>query len=214
MGTLKANSAMQALKPILRPAYFSAVRVTALVSRLRTPFALRKYDKLHLGSGPHRKPGWANIDISGLHNIIWDLRRPLPVKAGIVRFIYSEHFIEHVDRPDALRLLSACRNLLAPGGVLRISTPNLRRSVEDYLASRTPRLPGIAWYPETPCRALNETMRCWGHRFVYDETELVNLLHEAGFQQLVRVSWGESEHQELKGLETRPFYDDLIFEAR
>jgi hypothetical protein len=52
-----------------------------------------------------------------------------------------------------------------------------------------------------------------GTRFLYDEAELTLLLAEAGFKSVKRVQWGESKHPELRGLETRPDFDDVIVEA-
>jgi predicted SAM-dependent methyltransferase len=212
-GTLRAHPAIQTLKPILRPIYSLALNIAARILQLRTPYLLRKYDKLHLGSGPHRITGWANIDMTGWRNVIWDLRRRLPIPPGTIRFIYSQHFIEHIPRADALALLKNCKKLLSRGGTIRISTPNLHRAAEDYLAGHIPRLPDTEWYPATPCVAINEAMRLWGHQFVYDADELTRLLKEAGFSDIRSMQWGESGHPELRGLETRPYYDDLIFEA-
>jgi predicted SAM-dependent methyltransferase len=61
---------------------------------------------------------------------------------------------------------------------------------------------------------VNEGMRSWGHVFVYDEPELVALLKECGYSDIRRVKWGESDHPELRGLESRPDFEDLILEAR
>jgi predicted SAM-dependent methyltransferase len=190
------------------------VSVVARVRRITTPSRLRKYDKLHLGSGGRIIHGWANIDITGLRTIPWDLRNPLPLGPGQVRFVYSEHFIEHIDRAAARRLLTRVKGGLAPGAVVRLSTPDLAKLVDDYQAGRVVRMEHGSWFPDTPCRMVNEAMRLWGHVFVYDEPELVALLKECGFSDIRRVRWGESEHAELRGLESRPDFGDLIVEAR
>ena len=145
-------------------------------------------------------------------NIIWDLK-PLPLKNHSIRLIYSEHFIEHISRDEALRLLRNCRALLADAGVLRISTPDLRRLAQDYRAGNIPVMPHVAWRPATPCAMINEGMRLWGHQFIYDEEELTSLLNAAGFSVVRRVRWRQSEHPELRNLETRPDFGDLILEA-
>jgi predicted SAM-dependent methyltransferase len=175
---------------------------------------LKKHDKLHLGSGNRIINGWANIDITGLRTIPWDLRNPLPLEPGQVRLVFTEHFIEHIDRSAAQRLLSRVRGAMAPGAVIRISTPDLAVLVADYQAGRIVRMEHGGWFPETPCRMLNEGMRLWGHVFVYDEAELVALLKECGYSNIQRLRWGQSEHPELRGLESRPDFDDLIVEAR
>ena len=201
------------LRALARTALELPVSIFARVRRVATPARLKKYDRLHLGSGDRIIEGWANIDITGLRTITWDLRKPLPLAKGQVRFVYTEHFVEHIERADGVRLLSRVRNAMAPGGVLRISTPDLGKLVADYQAGRVIKMEHGGWFPETPCRMINEGMRYWGHVFVYDEAELVALLKECGFSGIRRVKWGESDHPELRNLESRPDFADLIFEA-
>ncbi|MEA3009025.1 MAG: hypothetical protein QOJ91_717 [Sphingomonadales bacterium] len=189
-------------------------RVSARLRRLRTPGLLKGYDRLHLGSGGRLLEGWANVDINGLGNIVWDLTKPLPLPPGQVRFVYTEHFIEHISLADAGRLFGHARRVMAPGSVIRVSTPDLKAIVTDYQSGRLVRMDHAQWYPATPCQMLNESMHLWGHTFVYDESELLRLLGECGFTDIRRVGWGESEFPELRGLESRPDFDDLIVEAR
>lgn len=204
---------LRPLHAIARTASELPVSVTARIKRVATPSRLRKYDRLHLGSGERILDGWANIDITGFRTITWDLRKPLPLAKGQVRFVYTEHFVEHIEREDAVRLLSRVRSAMAPGGVLRISTPDLAKLVADYQAGQVIKMEHGGWFPETPCRMINEGMRYWGHVFVYDEPELVSLLKECGFSDIRRVKWGKSAHPELRNLESRPDFADLIFEA-
>lgn len=178
----------------------------------RTPERLRNADKLHLGAGGNLLPGWANVDLYG--PIPWDLRKPLPVAPRSVRLIYSEHFIEHLTRDEALRLLRDCSRLLLPGGAIRISTPDLKPLVQDYLAGKFGGSPEAGWFPHSPCEMVNDAMRLWGHQFVYDEPELRSMMVEAGFSNVQRVEWGQSDIPELRKLESRPpASDDLIVEA-
>jgi predicted SAM-dependent methyltransferase len=168
-------------------------------------------DKLHLGCGTNRLAGWLNVGIPG--DIAHDLRKPLPIPDGSVRFIYSEHFIEHITPDEALIFFRECRRVLAPSGVMRVSTPDLRALASEYLAGRASSFSDEFWQPATPCRMLNEALRLWGHQFVYDFDELDALLRKAGFTAK-RVAWHESESLELRDLEFRPSHQDLIVEAR
>lgn len=186
----------------------------ARLRRLRTPRLLRGYDRLHLGSGGRLLDGWANVDINGLGNVVWDLTKPLPIPPNQVRFVYTEHFIEHIERADSKRLFSHARRVMAPGSVIRISTPDLKVLIDDYQAGRLIRMDHGQWYPATPCQMVNEAVRWWGHVFLYDEAELTALLRECGFNEVRRVKWGESDFAELRGLESRPDFGDLILEAR
>ena len=112
-----------------------------------------------------------------------------------------------------MALLSECYRVLRPGGTLRISTPNLEKVLDDYHLGRTPEWRDAGYRADVPCQMLNGGMRLFGHQFIYDARELKRVLDAAGFRNVVRVGWHESATPALSNLETRPFRDDLIFEA-
>jgi predicted SAM-dependent methyltransferase len=171
--------------------------------------------KLHLGCGSIIKPGWINIDIERGPGIdkVHDLTKPLDfIASGAVDYIYSEHFIEHLERHQGEGLLRDCRRMLKPAGVVRISCPNLYTLVNDYMNQKIDRW-AEGWMPETPCRMINEGMRLWGHKFLYDLPELDSLLRGLGFAHVTPCQYGQSSHDALKGLETRPNCDEIFIEA-
>jgi predicted SAM-dependent methyltransferase len=170
--------------------------------------------KLHLGCGPHVKPGWANcdmIDHPGVNRM--DLTQPLPVADNTVSAIFTEHFVEHISLGQFRGFLAECHRVLVPWGVLRISTPSLKAIVTAYLEGTWRGVPEHGWAPTSACDYLNEALRSWGHTYVYDGPKLEACLEEAGFQFVRPVAWGESVIPDLCGLETRGQQDDLIYEA-
>jgi len=169
--------------------------------------------KLHLGCGPHIFPGWKNYDLEpGPGGIKCDLSRALPIDSASVDFIFSEHFIEHLSRDQGAAFLRECYRVLKPGGVIRISTPDLLQLIYCYLNDIiTDWAP--TWAPRTPARLVNEGMRLWGHQFIYDGDELSLALTEAGFKSIAGWDWRDSDHADLKNLEVRPYIGDLILEA-
>jgi len=58
----------------------------------------------------------------------------IPHADASVDAIYSSHMIEHLDRREARQFLSECRRVLKPHGRLRIVVPDLRVTVNDYVA--------------------------------------------------------------------------------
>ena len=178
---------------------FGAVRAHVLQWIARP--ALRHASKLCLGSGRAPIEGWTNIDLDAPVPFVdarLDLRYPLPIRTGQIELIYSEHVLEHFDYGVAARLLAECRRVLRPGGRLRVAVPDLDRLIRHYAE-----LDGRAWndqdwvrWPserdqiDSPARMLNRAFRGWGHRFLYDEAELVRQLRAAGFGEVSRVALG------------------------
>jgi predicted SAM-dependent methyltransferase len=166
--------------------------------------------RLHLGCGRVCHAGWINIDREYRRDSVdlaWDLRKPLPFRAGSCSFVYSEHLIEHLSPSDGIALLRECHRVLQSDGTMRIATPSLRHLVEDYCSENWRQQDWLKWesfaFVETPAEMLNIAFRWWGHRWLYDREELVRRILEAGFSAAVEVDRGASEHAPLRGLETR-----------
>ncbi len=154
------------------------------------------------------------MDLLGLPGVTaWDLRRGLPTSLLNLDYAYSEHFIEHITKKDAARLLADVHRALRPGGVLRLSTPDLEELVNVYLNGPLDEWEDVSWVSASRRALLNEGMRSWGHLYLYDFEELASLLAEVGFDSIERVNWRESTHQELTALECRPFHNEVIVEA-
>lgn len=203
------------VKPPLRLVKRAIYAAPTAVRRRRSLSLLKGATRLHIGSGADKIPGWANIDYDTAGAAHWDLRCPLPIHDRSIDYIYSQHFIEHITRAEGVSHLRDCHRLLRPGGVIRISTPNLRYISETYLAGNVAEwlTDSAFWNPRTPAQMLNDALRLWGHQFVYDHDELRAVLSEAGFTKIAKQARGESQHQPLRGLETRPDHQDVTVEA-
>lgn len=163
--------------------------------------------RLNLGCGHAIKEGWVNIDRDAHPGVfVHDLSTPLPFEDGSVEEIYSEHFIEHINEETACKLLEECYRVLAPGGRIRISTPDLDTLVESYLFKKLNFYKSTGWFPGTPCRMLNEGMRLWGHQFLYNLDELGWILQGVGFREVMRVKIDPA-------YECRPDNNDLVVTA-
>lgn len=167
---------------------------------------------LQIGSGQHIKNGWLNSDINPLNGAIYlDATKRFPFDDCIFDYVYSEHMIEHISFPEGLKMLSECCRILKPEGIIRLATPDLLFLIELY-RPRKSRLQNeyIKWatdmfipdaisYEDT--FVINNFVRDWGHKFIYDEKVLANALGKIGFANVLRRGINESEHEELRGLE-------------
>ena len=156
--------------------------------------------KLHLGAGGRNPHGWLNSDIEPTKAQIYlDAAGPYPFADGSFQYIFAEHLIEHLTWEKGLAMLKECHRVLAPGGKIRIITPNLIKSVEllsrddteaKELMAAHRRLFG---WPDTPVMAayiLNKVVREWGHQFIYDPTTLGKTLALAGFREIKQYAVG------------------------
>jgi predicted SAM-dependent methyltransferase len=172
--------------------------------KFRKVFLPGRAERLHIGSGPQSLSGWVNIDIvryPGVDRIL-DVRRGLPFKD--VRFIFAEHFVEHLDLNDAMYLFLECRRVLRDDGVLRLSTPNL-----DWVWASHYGAAASSEEEVRDCFKLNGAFHGWGHRFLYNEATLRSLLLDAGFATVACSGYGESSHAELRGLERHERSEDF-----
>ena len=139
--------------------------------------------KLHLACGETRLDGWEN------HDADMDLYMlPLPFKDGSADRILLEHFGEHCDSPQLLRLLDELYRILKPGGVLRLLCP----VVDNRLTIEHAR-----------DLALNH-----GHRQVLNSSSMRAFLWMAGFQDdriFIATRDPEDSHWRAIGIEK----DDL-----
>jgi predicted SAM-dependent methyltransferase len=165
--------------------------------------------KLHFGAGDHRLDGWLNTDlVKGDAHL--DLSRPLPLPDASFAFAFGEHVLEHLSEATGDALLRELYRVLRPGGVVRITTPDLAKLVALY-ADRHPLVTREAycrrWLDdaagrriERPAQLLNDFMRQWGHLWISDEEDLAARLRAAGFRDVRRHETGESDRPALRGL--------------
>ncbi|MDH6100737.1 methyltransferase domain-containing protein [Anabaenopsis sp. FSS-46] len=186
---------------------------------LKARKALNKFSepyKLNIGCGKVAFPGWINIDIANipdLVDIIWDASQGFPfIKDNSCNLIYNEHFLEHLDILEASKFLSESFRILKTGGIVRIAMPSLENIVHKYSSEEWR---DQAWlqldeYQQIKTRGemINIAFRWWGHRWLYDREELSRRLNEAGFVHIKYFDYGSSNIPELMNLETRP--DSLL----
>jgi len=191
------------------------------VQRLRRPLQVRRYlsshsrPRLHLGCGEQALDGWLNADlvvsIPGVVQI--DARRRLPFADDSFDLVFSEHLIEHFTYEEGERLLAELLRVLAPGGVVRLATPDMCFLVDLYGPEKTPlqrryldwavRHAGLGDpVDRREVAVINNFFHAWGHRFVYDFVTLAALVRRVGFVRVEKCVVGESRIATLRGLES------------
>mmetsp|Transcript_7674 Transcript_7674/g.17544 ORF Transcript_7674/g.17544 Transcript_7674/m.17544 type:complete len:228 (-) Transcript_7674:174-857(-) len=161
-----------------------------------------------------------------------DGAKRFPFRDRRFEWIIAEHFIEHVSFAEAQAFLAEARRLLAPGGTLRISTPDLaiyaaayfdpaqRFFKEHYeLMTEGPRMEGNkAFMSSRPADMFNQIFYGYGHRHIYDERELREVSARAGWTEangcsVVRAGFRESAmgDEALAALDDAVHKDESIY---
>jgi SAM-dependent methyltransferase len=79
--------------------------------------------RLNLGCGLRKRPDCWNVDLRGEPDLVWDLdRRPWPLPRDHFEHIYAFDVVEHV--ASVQDFVEEAHALLAPGGILEITTPH------------------------------------------------------------------------------------------
>jgi predicted SAM-dependent methyltransferase len=232
---LRRSAAIAGLYDGVR-ADLESIRMPAFARR--SPEAMREYvqthvvRKLQIGAGDSRLVGWLNTDIERKEGLVYlDASQPFPLEDGSFHYVFSEHVIEHLSYDDGMKMLSESYRILAPGGKIRIATPNLLRLVAlfDEQKSDAARnyMPGKlavhGWpiHPRAEAFILNLELSSFGHRFVYDPDTLNSAMLKTGFRSIQEYRGGESDDPNLQGVEYRQNgayihlndYETMIFQA-
>jgi predicted SAM-dependent methyltransferase len=135
-----------------------------------------------------------------------NLHHGIPLDDRTADFVYSSHFLEHLDRIHARKLLEDCFRVLKEKGVLRIAVPDLEYAWEMYRDGDKDHMLQIYFFTE------DET-GLGQHRYAYDFKMLEALLSEIGFEEIQHAEFQKGETPDLDQLDNREDYT-LFVEAR
>ena len=191
---------------------------TEFLHRASDPDTVRRYlatdpsPRLHLGCGPHQLPGWLNSDLIVFRadNVRIDATKEFPLPSVSFDFVFTEHMVEHIPFDGALSAFSESFRILKPGGMIRVSTPDLsflfsllQHPIDDVRAEY------LQWSCETYLKTplvngavvINNFVRNWGHSFIFDKATLEWALRHAGFVNVIFFPVKQSATAALCNLE-------------
>lgn len=146
---------------------------------------------LHIGAGRVHLPGFINVDLFDTfpQDQYADLTR-LPWDAGSFDKIYASHVLEHVHRRMISVTLSHWRDMLKPGGLLRLSVPSFDAVVERYRETRdVEEVMGLLYGRQDHPRN--------NHFVTFTHDSLSAYLKRVGFKKIVPWDWRKTEHSEF-----------------
>lgn len=179
------------------------------------PFVVNKYlknstePKLHLGSGDNVVDGWLNADkFRSAADIYLNAYNRFPFPDNTFKVIYSEHMLEHVYIDKVPFLLKEVHRVLAPGGVFRVTVPDLEIHAQNYVNKNDEFFKPIIdkymgrwdtqknkyWLIRSNGGAFmtRAVQRFYRHRWMYDFETLSSCLVESGFSHCTKQAFQKS----------------------
>lgn len=148
--------------------------------------------KLHLGCGKRFIPGFVHIDAVDYPHVdhVATIDNLSFIKTDSVDVIYNCHVLEHFKRRDVGRVLSEWQRVIKPGGTLRVSVPDFSKLCEVY--QRQNQLDVVIGALFGRQDYLYNI-----HYNVFDLASLAQSLEEAGFINVHRYDWRQTEHSDI-----------------
>ena len=113
----------------------------------------------------------------------------LPYDSSSIDVIYSSHMMEHLQRDDAKTFIKECFRVLKPGGILRLSLPDLKIIADNYLKHNDADLFIKHLLMEPPkTKKIKHLIKLYisggfrEHSWMYDGKSLLKILNEFGFK--------------------------------
>jgi predicted SAM-dependent methyltransferase len=168
--------------------------------------------KIQLGCGGNILPGWLNTDgqcDGWFHpdSVKLDATQAFPLPDNTFDYVYSEHMIEHLTYWHGQNMLQESFRIMKPGARIRISCPDFQflldlyqsptKLMTEYMQETKP-----DWAPfASAIFTINNYVRDWGHKFIYDKNMMIACLQAAGFTDVEQFDIRNSNDVNLANLE-------------
>ncbi|MDE4907355.1 methyltransferase domain-containing protein [Methanogenium marinum] len=133
--------------------------------------------KLHFGCGFDYKEGFINLDMVKSADYYFDARNKLPFRDGTIEYIYSSHFVEHLNNEELMRHFKESFRVLQTDGIYRICIPDFVSAIKAYITMDN------EW--------LESAKRDWGFDYLFAPAYLLShaeyldrALHEFGTHKI------------------------------
>ena len=189
---------------------------------LKKFFALNPVERLHVGCGLGVFKGWCNVlyernqeygvprKVNGAWRLNYNLLKPWPWPKNSVSFIAGAHFIEHLDLNHCIRFSQEAFKVLKPGGVIRLSCPDLETYARNYIdgnksfyENKEIKRACVFKAAETPSQIFAAKAYDSGgaHKWFHDFSSLESVLRRSGYVNIRKCSRLEGKTPDLDLLE-------------
>lgn len=180
---------------------------------MSSPSSIGGLLKVQYACGPNVLSDWVNVDFyhpefmknkfGMTSEYIYcqvDLSQNQPFPDNSFSLAFAEDFIEHLSQGDSIIFLSECFRVLKKGGVLRLSFPGLKGVLQRHFP--------LSVYTEI-IKGKKDAYKLYDHIHFYSKEELELVATHLGFSGIQFAEFGCSDHDGLRGLETREKQQNL-----
>jgi predicted SAM-dependent methyltransferase len=139
------------------------------------------------GRNPYKPGEFLNVDIADLPkvDVVFDITKRFPMEEGVIEEIFSAATLEHLRRPHVDHVLREFFRVLRPGGMLRVSTPDIEE-IAKALLSKTENLETINQYFFGKYKS-DDTEDYDLHRWMYPAADMMAALKKIGFERVEQI---------------------------
>lgn len=158
------------------------------------------------------------ITFARKNNILYgDATKRLPVPNESCDALYSSHMLEHLDRHAVSRFFKESVRILKPGGILRISVPDISKRVEQYKKSGDAdtfiesTLLCDDYINTFTKRLIYLLIGTRHHRWMYDGNSLSRLFQINGFTSIKVMQPGQTSIKNYQPLDLYEKAEESVF---
>ena len=149
--------------------------------------------RLHLGAGTVKIPNYTNVDLiqSPAVDVVADIRLLIGIMPNMVDVLYASNVLEHFQRFEYPLVLQRWYQVLKPGGILRLSVPDMEAICKYYV--ETGKLDDI-YMAVFSGQAKPFSFHYWG----WDFKTLERDLKAAGFREVWKYDREKTDHANIR----------------
>lgn len=147
------------------------------------------------GRNPFNPDEYLNVDIVDLPKVDlrFDIRKKFPIDDDVIAEIISIATLEHFREPDNLHILKEFHRILQPGGVLRISTPDIEAIAKGIAEGEDLHVINQHLFGKYKSQQTEDFDL---HKWMYPADQLIKVLTEIGFKDAERIPMDIGMHDE------------------
>ena len=150
------------------------------------------------------------VSLTNAVTLNYDVSTRLPLPDASLLGVNMSHFLEHFEPAAGLAILKEVHRVLQPGGVVRVSCPDLEKYAHAYVRGdraffENPAVRFHYQYPELQSLGDLFISKAYdgsnGHKWFYDAESCCDLLRRAGFSESGRRKIHDSSLPRIKEIE-------------